>query len=99
MKIKKKLSYFFELCPLQILALKTCCQDISKTITATSFKLGQLIEDNELISWWKLKKKSSFIFSSYCPLQIWALKTCHQDIWKIIIGSSFKYGQVIEDDE
>ena len=27
---------------------------------------------------------------SYCPLQIWALKTCNQDILKIIIASSFK---------
>ena len=38
---------FSSYCPLQILALKTCNQDISKTITASSFKLGQLIEDNE----------------------------------------------------
>ena len=34
-------------CPLHILALKTCNQDIFKTITASSFKLGLLIEDNE----------------------------------------------------
>ena len=72
-------------CPLQILALKTCSQDISKSITASSFKLGQLIEDNELIIWCRLKK-------------IWALKTCHQDITKIIIASSFKHGQLTEDD-
>ena len=26
-------------------------QDISKTITARSFKIGQLIEDNEQITW------------------------------------------------
>ena len=30
----------------QILSLKTCNQDISKTVTASSFNLGQLIEDN-----------------------------------------------------
>ena len=35
--------------------LKFSNQDISKTITAISFNLGQLIEDN--ITWWKLKKK------------------------------------------
>ena len=34
-------------CPLQILAFKTCSQDISKTITASSLKLCQLIENNE----------------------------------------------------
>ena len=28
-----------------------CNQDISKTITATGFKLGQVIEDNEQITW------------------------------------------------
>ena len=32
---------------MHILALKTCNQDISNTITASSFKLGQLIEDNK----------------------------------------------------
>ena len=43
--------------------------------------------------------KRYFIFSSYCPLQIWALETCNQDISKIIIASSFKYGHLVEDDE
>ena len=43
--------------------------------------------------------KSYFIFSSYCPLQIWALKNFNQDIWKIIIDKRFKLGQLIEDDE
>ena len=33
--------------------MKFCNQDISKTITARSFKLGQLIEDNEQITWSK----------------------------------------------
>ena len=50
MKIKKKLLYFFlNYLPLQILTLKICNHDISKTtgITARSFKLGQLIEDDE----------------------------------------------------
>ena len=36
---------------------------------------------------------------SYCPLQIWALKTCNQDISEIIIASGFKQGQLVEDDE
>ena len=48
MKILEKVFFFFlSYCALQILVLKTCNQDISKTITASSFKLGQLIEDNE----------------------------------------------------
>ena len=37
---------FFNYLPLQIWTLKICNHDISKTITA-SFKLGQLIEDDE----------------------------------------------------
>ena len=45
--LKKKVYYFFSYFPLQVLALKTCSQGISKTITASSFKLCQLIEDNE----------------------------------------------------
>ena len=36
--------------PLQILSLKICNHDILKTITASSFKLGQLIEDDEEIN-------------------------------------------------
>ena len=36
---------------------------------------------------------------SYCPLQIWALKTCNQDILKIIIASSFKHAQLTEDNQ
>ena len=32
-------------------------------------------------------------------MQVWALKTCNQDILKIIKASSFKDGQLTEDDE
>ena len=47
-KIKKILFYFFfELSPFADLVLKICNYDISKSITARSFKLGQLIEDDE----------------------------------------------------
>ena len=74
-------------------------ENISQTLTASSLKLCQLIEDNELITWPKFKKKAILLFSSYCPLQIWALETCNQDISKIIIASSFKHGQLVEDDE
>ena len=41
-----------------------CNQDISKTITAMSFKLGQLIEDNEWI-----KKKVIVL----CEFRCWKL--------------------------
>ena len=37
--------------PLQMWTLKICNHVISKSITARSFKLGQLIEDDELITW------------------------------------------------
>ena len=49
---KKKLFYFFSnYLPLQIWTLKICIHDISNTITARGFKLGQLIEDDEEINW------------------------------------------------
>ena len=52
MKIKEKvILYFSNYLPLQILTLKICNHNISKTITATSFKLGQLIENDEEINW------------------------------------------------
>ena len=50
MKIKKKYLYFSNYHPLQILTLKICNHDISKTIIARCFKLGQLIEDDEEIN-------------------------------------------------
>ena len=52
MKTKKKVILFFSNdLPLQIWTVKICNQDILKTITARSFKLGQLIEDDEEINW------------------------------------------------
>ena len=47
MKIRKKVILLSNYLPLQIWTLKICIHDISKTITARSFKLGQLIEDDE----------------------------------------------------
>ena len=44
---EKKLLFFSNYRPLQIWTLKICNHDISKTITARNFKLGQLIEDDE----------------------------------------------------
>ena len=38
-------------------------------------------------------------FSNYLPLQIWTLKICIHDILKTITATSFKLGQLIEDDK
>ena len=63
MKILKKVMLFLlNYLPLQIWTLKICTHDISKTITARSFNLGLLIEDDELINWLKLKKKVILFF-------------------------------------
>ena len=49
--LKKKLFYFFSnYLPMQIWTLKIFFHDISITITAWSFKIGQLIEDVEEIN-------------------------------------------------
>ena len=42
-----ELSPLAELCPFEGLKVQICNHDISKTITARSFKLGQLIEDDK----------------------------------------------------
>ena len=48
MKFKKKVIVFFSnYLSLQIWTLKILIHDISKSITARSFKLGELIKDDE----------------------------------------------------
>ena len=48
MKIKKKVILFFSnYLLLQVCTLKICNDDISKIITAMSFNLCQLLEDDE----------------------------------------------------
>ena len=49
--LKKVILFFSNYLPLQIWTLKICIHDISNTITARGFKLGQLIEDDEEINW------------------------------------------------
>ena len=52
MKIKKKSCFFGVIALSNCLAIMIFCnQDISKTVTAMSFKLGQVIEDFEQIIW------------------------------------------------
>ena len=81
---------------MQIWTLKICNHDFSKSITARSFKLGQLIEDDDRLIGENLKK-SYLLFSNYLPLQIWTLKICNHDISKTITARSFKLCQLIED--
>ena len=46
--LKKKLHFtILSYCPLQSCALESCNQNISKTIIASCFKHGQLVEDDE----------------------------------------------------
>ena len=72
-------SYFFSVIALcKFLAIMIFCnQDISKTITAMSFKVGHVIEDDEWKSGENLKKSCWFffvVFLSYCPLQIFGIE-------------------------
>ena len=45
--LKKVVIFFSNFLPLQIWTLKICNHDILESITARSFKLAQLIEENE----------------------------------------------------
>ena len=56
--LKKSYFIFSNYLPLQIWTLKICIHDISKIITASSFKLDQLV---------KIPKKSYFIFFELSP--------------------------------
>ena len=65
--LKKVILFFSNYLPLQIWTLKICNHNVSKTITARSFKLGQLIEDDEQINWGKFKKKVILFFFEFSP--------------------------------
>ena len=49
--LKKSYFIIFELSPFADLDFEISIHDISNTITARGFKLGQLIEDDEEINW------------------------------------------------
>ena len=55
-----QLSPFLELCPFEKISMKSCQQDISKSIWARGLKHGQLIGDDEKITWLKFKKNSPY---------------------------------------
>ena len=84
--IRDILLFLLRNCPLKILALKTCNQGISKIIIASSFTLGHLINDNEKITCWKIKK--NVFFFCFCFFVFFfgggggGIKTCNQDISK-----------------
>ena len=66
---KKKITLFFQIYgPLKIWAFKICQQDISKTIWATGLKLGQVIGDDEYITWLNLKK-NHLLFPELWPFE------------------------------
>ena len=77
--------------------MQFCNHDISKSITAKSFKLDQLIEMMSGLLGENIKKL--FFFMNYLPLQIWTFKICKHDISKSVTARSFKRGQLLEDDE
>ena len=62
--------------------MKSCIQDISKSITAMSLKLSQQIISR--LAGENLKKS---FFLSYCPLKIWTLKAWYL---KNITARSFR---------
>ena len=45
--------HFLSYCPLQIWTSKNFNKDVSKTVTASSLRFGQLIEDGVSITWGK----------------------------------------------
>ena len=51
-----------------------------------------------MASGWKISKLLGEK-KSYCPLQILASKTCNTAILKTATASSFKHGQLIENDQ
>ena len=66
MKIQKSYRIFSNYLPLQTWTLEICNHDISKNITARSFKLGQQIEDGKFIYWGIFFKR--VIFFELSPL-------------------------------
>ena len=60
---KKGILFFSNYLPLQIWTSKICYHDISKSVTSRSFKLGQLIEDDDYLL--KIKKINIIFFELF----------------------------------
>ena len=74
--------------------MRICNQDSSKTITARSFKLAQLIAVMNRLPGENLKQNHFFLVFALCKFGYRKL-----DISKTITARSFKLAQLIEDNE
>ena len=81
-----ELSPFLELCPFEKIRMKSCQQDISKSIWARGLKLSQLIGDNGKIIW--LNKKKIILF--FQVMALW--KFGHFKLVKKISRKLFELG-------
>ena len=85
MKIKKKSCIFFWVFALWKNGHRKL--GITNPVIARNFKFGQLIEDNEWITWWKLKKSYFFRvialcnFTGYCPLKTITASSADRGWW------------------
>ena len=84
--VKLKKVFLFLFCPLKSRPLKTCKKDISKIITAGSFKLGQLIEN-------LVKFLKTLLCVPFADMDILVIRISH----KIIIARSFKFSILMRD--
>ena len=86
--------FFFELLP--FVDFDTKC-DISKTVTGRSSTFGQLIEGNEWMTWWKLKKHIYF-FLVIAFAFFWVNALCKFGHRKLPIKISRKLLQLVASD-
>ena len=78
--------------------MKSCQQDISKSIWARGLKLGQVVGDDEVI-WLKFKKFTIF-FRSYGPFKIWMFWKNRNELFSAsYLEKYLKLSQLIGDDE
>ena len=77
--------------PFEKIRMKSCQQDISKSIWARGLKLGQLIGDDKKITWLNLKKITLFFWSNG-PLKIWAFRKTQNEIFSARYLKVFELG-------
>ena len=87
MKILKKVILVLRVIALcKFMALKTCNQDISKTITASSFKLGQLREDNRYNVDNLVKIKKYILFLAHLSRRLMGELIVYQSIRRLSVN-------------
>ena len=80
--------------------MKSCQQDISKSIWARGLKLGQLIGDDDKITWLKFKKKNHHNYSEFWPFEnLDLLKFVSKISQKLFELGAWNLGHLIGDDE